>query len=104
MKLRDHPLMTYRGLRSWPPAWTWVSGRENQRPKGELGVLKEIKLSQTEPVNRIFLYMDYENATYLGCLLIDHPAFCTQVAQLLQDSRGHMLNKIGAIDLAHTLS
>jgi hypothetical protein len=65
MELRDHPLMTYRGLPSWPPAWTWIGGTDNQYPKGEVGILKEITLSQIEPADRIFLYMDYEDASYM---------------------------------------
>jgi hypothetical protein len=36
MLLRDHPLMSYRGLPSWPPAWTWIGGLDNKRPQGEM--------------------------------------------------------------------
>jgi hypothetical protein len=64
--------MTYHGLRSWPPVWTWVGGANNQRPKGEVGILKEARVSKIEPADRIFLYMEYEKASYIGCLLIDH--------------------------------
>jgi hypothetical protein len=28
MLLRNHPLMRYRGIASWPPAWTWIGGGE----------------------------------------------------------------------------
>ena len=35
-------------------------------------MLKEAKLSKIEPADRIFLYMEYEKASYVGCLLIDH--------------------------------
>lgn len=95
--------MTYRGLRSWPPAWTWINGEDNQYPKGEVGVLKEIKLSQIQRMNRIFLYMEYKDAAYIGYLLIDHHAFCRQIARLLEGSCGRPLWEIGAMDLSRTL-
>ena len=56
--------MSYRGLCSWPPVWTWVGGTDNQHLKGEVRVLKEIRVSQIEPMERIFLYTEYEAASY----------------------------------------
>ena len=35
MLLRDHPLMMYNGIRSWPPVWVWKGGNDNTNPKGE---------------------------------------------------------------------
>jgi hypothetical protein len=46
MLLRDHPLMSYKGLRSWPPAWLWMHGEENHHPRGEIGLLREVVLSK----------------------------------------------------------
>jgi hypothetical protein len=103
MKLREHPLMTYRGISSWPPVWTWVGGTDNQRPKGEVGILKEAKVSKIEPADRIFLYMEYEKASYIGCLLIDHVPFCGQIAELLQVCCERPVREIGDLDLSHTL-
>jgi hypothetical protein len=103
MKLREHPLMTYRSLRSWPPAWTWVGGADNQHPKGEVGILKEVKVSQINPADRIFIYMEYKDASYIGCLLIDHHSFCHQIARLLQDCCGRPVREIADLDLSHTL-
>ena len=37
MVFRDHPLMRYRGVPSWPPDWIWTDGLEDKRPKGEIG-------------------------------------------------------------------
>jgi hypothetical protein len=45
MKLRDHPLMTCKDVRSWPPAWLWRDGYENTHPEGEVGILKEVMAS-----------------------------------------------------------
>jgi len=36
MKLRDHPLLSRYGVKSWPPTWTWIDGRANKKPKGEV--------------------------------------------------------------------
>lgn len=39
MTLREHSLMSYRGLSNWPPAWTWRGvGEGSRQPRGEVGV------------------------------------------------------------------
>jgi hypothetical protein len=95
--------MVYHGLRSWPPVWTWVGGADNSRPKGEIGVLRGVKLSKIEPADRMFLYIEHENASYLGCLLLDHNAFCRQMAELLENCCGRSVPEIGELDLSYTL-
>ena len=70
MLLRDHPLMTYRGLHNWPPVWSCTDGR-NQHPKGEVGTLKAVFRSDMQPPNRCFLLISHEGSEYLGCLLFD---------------------------------
>jgi hypothetical protein len=103
VRLRNHPLMSYHGLPNWPPVWTWMGGTENKRPKGEIGILKEVKVSGIEPANRIFLYIEYEKESYIGCLLFDNPPFCLQIAKLLQDWCGRALGEIGGLELSFTL-
>jgi hypothetical protein len=49
MKLRDHPLMTYKGFRSWPPAWLWRGGYETTYPEGEVGILENVMPSTLSP-------------------------------------------------------
>ena len=49
MLLRDHPLLCYRGVPSWPPTWTWVGGSDNQKPRGEIGIRKGSKKSNIQP-------------------------------------------------------
>src|SRR5262249_57108511 len=47
MLLRDHPLMTYKGVPSWPPAWLRRVGcYENTHPTGEIGILKGVAPSR----------------------------------------------------------
>jgi hypothetical protein len=103
MLLRDHPLMSRRGACNWPPVWTWIDGREDKRPQGEIGILKAVFLSNLKPADRFFLYIDYEESSYLGCLLFDDHRFCQQMAEILQFCRHRSIAEIGGLDLSHTL-
>ena len=103
LNLRDHPLMSYHGLTNWPPKWTWTGGQSNRHPRGEVGVLRSVVLSQTQPPARCFLYMEHDGSSYMGCLLFDDPNFCRQVATLLEGYGNRSIAEIGAIDLSHTL-
>jgi hypothetical protein len=61
MLLRDHPLMSYHGVPNWPPTWTWMRGREDNYPRGEVGILKAAlpsKLSQGAVAFYLFLIKD----------------------------------------------
>ena len=93
MLLRDHPLFKHRGVPSWPPTWTWVSGTDNKQPIGEIGILRDVYRSKIEPADRCFLYMDFNGASYLGCLLIDERVLPsnsgTAAGQPQQDDCGH---------------
>jgi hypothetical protein len=101
--LRDHPLMSYKGNRSWPPTWIWVGGLENTHPRGEVGILKEVQLSNIRSADRCFLYIDHEKASYLGCLLIDNHAFCKHMAEVLGFCCNRAIPEIGSLDLSYTL-
>jgi hypothetical protein len=99
MLLRHHPLMSHKGVPSWPPVWAWVDGQEDKRPRGEIGILKAVFLSIVEPADRCFLYIDHEQSTYLGCLLFDDHAFCDQIAKLLQARCNRPIGEIGSLEL-----
>jgi hypothetical protein len=101
--LRHHPLMSYRGIPNWPPVWTWTDGLENTRPRGEIGILKAVTLSNIQPADRCFLYIDYEGSSYIGCLLFDDSGFCGQIAKLLQGYSNWRIAEIGSLDLSATL-
>jgi len=103
MLLRDHPLISHRGVPSWPPTWTWIDGDENKHPRGEIGILKTTFLSKIQPADRCFLLISYEGSSYMGCLLFDDNVLCDHVTKLLQDYRNRPITEIGSIDLAHTL-
>jgi hypothetical protein len=100
MLLRDHPLMRYRGVPSWPPNWVWTDGFEDKRPKGEIGVFRRLVESNIQPSNRCFLFIDYQESFYMGDLTVDDHAFCSQIVRFLQ---GHCYNRpiaeIGGLEL-----
>jgi hypothetical protein len=101
--LRDHPGLSYHGLHSWPPVWTWIGGTENKRPQGEIGILRQVIESRIELADRCFLYIDHEGSSYMGCLLIEDSAFCREIVKLLQGRLNRPLAEIGNLDLSSTL-
>src|SRR5215510_3564865 len=103
MLLRDHPLMSYKGMPSWPPAWTRIGGVENDHPRGEVGILEAILPSVIQPADRFFLYIVYEGSTYIGFIMIDDHAFCRQVTKRLQAFCNHPIAEIVSIDVTYTL-
>src|SRR5262245_48699101 len=102
MLLRNHPLMSYHGIPSWPPVWTFTRGMEKKHPRREeMGILKAVTESKVEPADRCFLHVHHEGSFYIGCLLIDDPAFCDQITKLLQDYLNRPIAEIGSLDLSH---
>jgi hypothetical protein len=102
MLLRDHPLMSHRGVPNWPPVWTWTDGLENTHAKGEVGILKAVTLSNIGPSYRCYLHIYYEGSVYIGCLLFDDHAFCRQLAKLLEGYCNRLIAEIGGLDLSYT--
>lgn len=103
MNLRNHPLMSYRGIPNWPPTWVWIDGPEEKSPKGELGILKSVLSSKIQRADRCFLLIFYEDSSYLGCLLFDDEVFCCEIMKLLQAHCNRPIAEIGALDVTHTL-
>ena len=103
MLLRDHPLMTYKGNRSWPPGWLWTAGYDTTHPQGEVGFLKAVLRSYIQPCDRCFLIMEHCGAEYVGELSLDDPAFCREICDVLIQNIGETIQEIGDIDLSYTL-
>ncbi len=102
MELRDHPLLSFGGHHSWPPAWTWIGGKSDKYLTGEIGVLKELRMPES-PAKKFYMIIEYEESLYMGCLLTREPAFCGQIFTLLQDQRGRSIQSIGSLDVTHLL-
>ena len=99
MKLRNHRLASYDGVRTWPPAWWWRGGEDAKQPVGEVGILKEVIACSIKSANRCYLIMEYEGAEYMGVLRFDSYSFCQRVYELLLQHCGESIKQIGAIEL-----
>ena len=104
MLLRDHPLMMYHGVRSWPPVWIWRGGNPTtNNPKGEVGTLLDAVRSHRPPQFTCFLIMEHRGEEYVGPLLLDDRAFCNQVVELLKAHRNHSIAEISGLDVSYSL-
>ncbi|HKA34231.1 MAG TPA: hypothetical protein VKH64_13505 [Candidatus Binatia bacterium] len=109
--LRDMSLLSHRGIPTWPPTWSWTGKGQEKPARGEVGVLREVRTSvvassqpgSISPDNRIYLFMDYRDSGYVGCLLMDDTAACRQIGRVLAELRGWSIKQIGDIDLEHLL-
>jgi hypothetical protein len=54
--LRDHPLMSRKGVPNWPPVWTWMRGKKDKYPKGEVGILKAVLPPKIMPADGLPTY------------------------------------------------
>jgi len=102
MQLRDHPLMSYRGVRNWPPVWTLARDHSVKALMGEVGVLKYVH-SNSLMSNKCFLVIDLEEKTYIGSLIFKDHAFCGQISNLLREQVGCPIEEIGDLDVSHLL-
>ena len=103
LKLRDHPLMKYRGLPNWPPVWTPRNIGIVKTLKGEVGVLKYVHYDDDGIANKCFLVIDYQSTTYTGCLICQDPSLSKQIAHVLCTQMGRSIEEIGDLDLSFTL-
>jgi hypothetical protein len=103
MKLRDHPLMMYRGRPNWPPAWvqTNLDGGEVFR-RLEVGILQLVMVHDRFP-NKIFLVIKHQDNRYIGSLLFNDVAFCRQIGDLLDSYIGRSIEEIGDLDVTSSL-
>jgi hypothetical protein len=101
MKLRDHPLMSYRGQSNWPPAWSTLRDEPFPRPYGEVGVFRAVVIN--DRFDKVYLRMEIEGREYLGTLLFDDFGFCYEIYSLLRSYVGCSIQEIGEIDLSYSL-
>jgi hypothetical protein len=102
MKLREHPLMVSGGIRNWPPIWVWTGGENNQRPRGEVGVLIRVEPSVVE-FQRLFLTIQYNDSEYMGWLSFDDAKFCRKIYHLLKGLYRQSISEIGELDISRAL-
>ena len=101
MKLRDHPLLSYKGVSSWPPTWLWGGGGKFVHATGEVGVLKDVMFCNIEPYEKCFLIMEHEGRKYIGTLLVGDSFFCQEIYKVLLEQWGKPIQDIGEVDLSY---
>jgi hypothetical protein len=102
VELRNHPLMRYYGIRSWPPNWSPIEQPKNKCISGEVGVLRRVSYTSMAGY-ACHLYTEYEGRNYIGTLLIDDGAFCRQLHFVLHHHVNLPIEEIGSLDMAYTL-
>ena len=101
MQLPNHPLMSYRGLRSWPPTWSLANPQNDLKPlRGEIGRLKYILPDQLS--KKCFLIIEHDDHPYVGCLFFDDSIFCAQmiINKIIESQAGFTIKEIGDLDLS----
>ena len=94
MRLRDHPCMNHRTIKTWPPTWVWIGGSRDKEPKGEVGMLRDIRRYEAT-TNRCFLVIEHEKELYVGCIHM----LCDEIYELLTREIGQSLARIDALDI-----
>ena len=100
VKLRDHPLMSYRGIPNWPPVWTQMGIDGVKILKGEVGVL--IYAHAGGASNTCYLVIEHENQNYTGNLVFDDGPLCRQIVDLLQQYCRRSVKEIGDLQVSFT--
>ena len=98
MKLRDHPSMSRRGVRNWPPEWKATRRSKDKLPKGEVGILKEVFMTDNSDCE-LLMTIEFEGQRYFGGLEFEDPWFCSQVYNLLQHHFGRTIEDVGDLEL-----
>jgi hypothetical protein len=109
--LRDMAFFSSRGTHTWPPTWSWTGKGKPKPARGEVGILKKVRISAADPDqagvakpdSRIYVFMNYRDSEYVGCLKLDDAAACRQIGRVLAEMRGWTIKQIGDTDLEHLL-
>ena len=57
----------------------------------------------SSPKTDVLLLIEHCGAEYVGALLLDDPAFCREIFEVLSQHLGNTIQEIGDIDLEYTL-
>lgn len=97
MKLSDHPQVTFRGCRTWPPTWVQLPERNGQAPGGELGILEKVKPSIAG--HRVYLMSRYDGQIHLGHVDFDDDEFCKKIYKLMKRNCGRAIKEIAELEV-----
>jgi hypothetical protein len=102
MKLRDHPLLRYRGIPSWPPVWTQKRADTVRTLRGEVGTLQYVH-ARPDLSSQCFLVIDYEGESYVGCLLMENNGAARTLARIFTSNLKRSIKDIGDLEVSETL-
>lgn len=97
MKIRDLPVMSYHGVRNWPPEW--VCQQSGPRLRGEVGRLKDAFVDVRNNT-RCFLFMEHNGYGYIATIMFDDGLFPPLFAAALKRHLGETIKEIGDLDIA----
>jgi hypothetical protein len=98
MELRKHPRLIWRGRRNWPPNWSGPHGPHHPLPKGEVGILVEVKNGAVSPIPHCLLIMRYNEQNYYGSLFFDDWGMLNKFSETLRRHIGLPISEIGSLD------
>ena len=98
VKLRDHPVMSYGGMTTWPPVWKPARQGSLETVRGEVGVLAYAH-SNPNVSGKCYLVMEYEGETYVGTLIFESHALCRKVSDLINRHLKKPIKEIGDLEL-----
>ena len=100
LTFRYHPVMTRTsGFQSWPPIWTTTRRERNDRPVGEIGILKQVLMNDLFN-SMLFLIIEYQSVRYMGAMQFDDSKFCYEISNILKSHVGYSIKEIGDLVLS----
>jgi len=81
-QLRNHPRMSFRGRRNWPPEWYPTPSKSGDIETGEIGTLEEVFQSVLDE-SRCYLTIRHRGQVYIGVLRFDDSKSCKEVSDLI---------------------
>jgi hypothetical protein len=99
MELRDHPLMSYRGARNWPPTWIPVDREINRMVAGEVGILRNVEFNARYNC-KCRLVIEHGGEAFAGTLEFDNTAFCWFITNILKNHTRRAIEDIVSLELS----
>jgi hypothetical protein len=90
--------MKHQRVTTWPPVWVWIGGTKDKKPKGEVGLLQDVRRYEAD-ANRCFLVIEHEQELYSGCIHLGNSLLCEKIYELLSHEIGQSIANVGAMDI-----
>lgn len=100
-RFRDHPKLRYHGVPTWPPEWGGVCGSCGSTPRGEAGILLDVKKVDEDSLypEHLILTVEHDGREYFGGLWIEEPESLEKFYDLLKENLGKKIEEIGKMEI-----